>query len=294
MAVSYSYDDLAIREDLLGIMTNLSPTETQLLSGLATSSATQIQHQWLTKTLSDVKTNAYVEGVDASYPSLTNPARLMNYTQIFRNGYQVSGTDRAANTAAFADRYKEEAMQAMIESKNDIEYALMRGSLVCGSGTAARQLRGIKNWLSLATSQSGVSLSENILNDYFNLVWDNGTEVNAVYVPMRLKRRISGFTAGATKNVNLTDRRLVNAVDVYEADAARMVKLFAHRYVYVSGDNNYDVVGINEDLFKVAYFRKPKTQELAKTGDSSKGEVISELTMECLHQYGGFWGAAHL
>jgi len=291
---AYSYDDKAIREDLLDVMTNLSPTDTQLVAGLATSTAKQIQHDWLTKTLTAVKTNAHVEGADASYNTLTNPARLINYTQIFRQGYMVSDTERACNTAAFTDRYKLEATQAMVEVKNDIEYALMRGSLVCGAGTTARQLRGIKNWLSLVTSQSGITLTETILNDYFNLVWDNGTEVNAIYASMYIKRKISGFTAGSTKNTNNTDRRLVNAVDVYEADAAKMVKLFAHRHVTVSGDTNYDVVGVNEDLFRIAYFRKPKAEERAKTGDSTKGEVVTELTSECLHQYGGFWAQKHL
>ncbi len=57
----------------------------------------------------------------------------------------------------------------------------------------------------------------------------------------------------------------------------------------VSGDTNYDVIGIDEDKFKVAYLRKPFTRELAKTGDSTKGEVVGELTMECLHQDAGFY-----
>ncbi|HHI04319.1 MAG TPA: hypothetical protein ENL45_02120 [Candidatus Woesearchaeota archaeon] len=294
MAQAYTYDDGALREDLLDVLTNLSPTETQLVSGLGTSTANSILHEWLTDTLGSVKTNAYVEGVDASYPALTDPTRLFNYTQIFRQGYQVSDTERAVNTAAFNDRFAYEATKALKMLKNDMEYAVMRGSLACASGSAARMLKGIKNWLSLVTSQSGVSLSEEILNDYLENVWNNGTEVNAIYGGMYMKRKISGFTAGATKQVSITDRRLVNAVDIYEADAARMVKLFAHRYVTVSGDTNYDLVGINEDLFKIAYLRKPFTRELAKTGDSTKGEVITEATLECLHQSGGFWAQKHL
>lgn len=292
--VSYTYDDGAMREDLLSVLTNLSPTETQLVSGLGTSTAKQILHEWLYDTLGTVKTNAYVEGVDASYPATTDPTRLFNYTQIFRESYLVSDTLRDVDTAAFNDRYAYESTKALKELKNDMEYALMRGSLACGTGSAARQLQGIKNWLSITTSQSGVSLTEAILNDYFQLVWEAGTECNAVYGGMYIKRKISGFTAGATKNVETTDRRLVNAVDIYEADAARMVKLFAHRYVTVSGDTNYDVVAINEDLFKVAYLRKPFQRELAKTGDATKGEVVTEATLECLHFDGGILASAHL
>ena len=43
-----TYHDGALREDLLSIITNLTPTETQLFSGLGTSSATSIRHEWLT------------------------------------------------------------------------------------------------------------------------------------------------------------------------------------------------------------------------------------------------------
>ena len=79
-----------------------------------------------------------------------------------------------------------------------------------------------------------------------------------------------------------------------EADAAKLVKLFAHRYVTVSGDTNYDLVGLNEDLFKIAYLRKPFTQELAKTGDADKGEVLCEMTLENLHYNAGFWAAQQI
>lgn len=295
MATAYVYDDGALREDLLNVLTNLSPKQTQLVTGLGTAKADSIRHEWLIDTLGAVKANAYVEGVDASYSTATNPTRLYNYTQIFREGYDVTDTERAVNTAAFNDRFAYEATKAMTEIKNDMEYAIMRGSLASGTGSAARYMRGIKMSVSLVTSQSGVSLSEAILNDYFQNVWDNtSSEVNAVFGSMYIKRKISGFTAGTTKNLDANDKRLVNAVDVYQGDAATNVKLFAHRYVTVANDTNYDVVAINEDMFKIAYLRKPFTRELAKTGDSTKGEVVTELTLENLHYNAGVWAKAHL
>lgn len=292
---AYTYDDASRREDLLGILTNLDPTENQLGSGLGTSDAKDIRHEWLIDTLSSVKVNAYAEGTDASYQTLTNPARLYNYCQILRQSYQVTDTEREVNPAAYSDRFTYEATKGLKLLKNDLEYALMRGSLASGTGSAARQLRGIKNSLSLITSQSGVSLSETALNDYLQLVWDNtSTQVNAIYGGMYMKRKISGFTAGSTKFTEVTDRRLINAVDIYEADAAKVVKLFAHRYVTVSGDTNKDIVGLNEDMFKIAYLRKPFDRELAKTGDATKGEIVTEVTLENRHYNAGFWGQAHL
>lgn len=288
---TYSYDDLAIKEDLLDAITNIDPVENQLMSGLGTSRADAVMHQWLTDTLATVGNNAATEGAAFSASSRTNPARLLNYTQIVKKDYSVSDTDRASNAAGFQDRYAYETTKAMKEWKRDAEYALMRSSLVCGTGSAARQLKGIKNWLSITTNASGVSLTETLLNDRFQETWSNGVEVNAMYMPMYLKRKISGFTAGATKNVETTDRRLVAAVDVYQGDAASNVKLFAHRYVTVSGDTNYDLVGINEDYFKIAYLngRQPKKVDIAKTGDSTDAQIIGELTLECRHQSAGFW-----
>jgi hypothetical protein len=65
--------------------------------------------------------------------------------------------------------------------------------------------------------------------------------------------------------------------------------LFAHRYVTVSGDTNYDMVGLDESKWRIAYLRKPFTRELSKTGDATKGEVVGELTLECLHKDAGFY-----
>ena len=296
LSTSVPYDDAAMREDLLAILQNISPTETQLVSGLGSSQATAIRHETLMDTLTAVKVNAHFDGAAATYIGLTNPTRLYNYTQIFKQGFKVSDTDRAVNTASFNDRYQYEATKALKVIKNDMEFAMMRGSMASGSGSdVIRQLRGLKLSLSLITNQSATSLSEKILNDLFQLVWDNtGVQINAVYGPMYIKRKISGFTAGATKYFTQDDRRLINAIDVYQADAASMVKLFAHRYVYQSGDANYDIVGINEDFFKIAYLRKPVVTQLAKLGDSTDGQVVVEATLETQHPNAGFWAADYL
>jgi len=247
-------------------------------------------------TLNAVKDNAQLEGADATYHGTTDPSRLYNYTQIMKQGYKVSDTERTVNTANYEDRYRYEQVKALKLMKNDMEYALMRGSLASGQTNVARRCRGVKASLSLITAQSGVSMTETMLNDYFQLVWDNtSTQVNAVYCPMYMKRKISSFTGGATKNINSADKRLINSVDVYEGDAASLVKLFAHRYVTVSGtDTNYGIVGIDEDKFRLAYLRKPTPTESAKTGDWTGGNIITEITLENLHYNAGFFADAHL
>ena len=191
-----------------------------------------------------------------------------------------------------------EAEKAMKAWANDVEFALVRGSLACGTGSSARRMKGIKNWFTSNnyTSQSGVSLSESMLNDYLQAVWDDGTEVNCVYAPMRLKRRISSFSASnkLTVNTEAVERRVINAVDIYQSDAASNVELYAHRYVQIAADTNYDLIGINKDLFKIAYLRRPVTQPIAKVGDADRESVIGEMTLQCYNEDAGFYTAALL
>lgn len=295
MASQYWYDDAANREDLLDLITNTSPRETQLFSGLGKSKAESIRHEWLSDSLKTPAHNAFVEGVDASYPVVTNPTRLVNYTQIIREGYQVTDSEEAGLKAGMQSRVSYEDMKQLMNWKNDAEFALMRASLVCGSGSAARSMRGVKAFINsgtgpLYTNASGVSLTEALLNDRLQDVWNaGGGEVDAIYVPMYLKRKISAFGTNITKNVAADDRRLVQSIDTYQADAAKLVKLFPHRYITVSGDTNYDIVGIQEDKFRVAIYRSPYTRELAKTGDSTNKEAIGEITLEVLNPKAGFW-----
>ncbi len=93
--ITYAYD-ASVREDLLGVITNIAPRETQLMTGLGSSTATAIRHEYLEDTLSAVKSNAYAEGADASFVAV-DPTRVHNYTQIIRQGYQVSDTQQAVD-----------------------------------------------------------------------------------------------------------------------------------------------------------------------------------------------------
>lgn len=290
--VNFTYGDTARRESLLDVLTMISPTETQLFTGLPKSKATNTLHQWIARDLETVGSNAQNEGQDAPADAAGDPSRLVNITQIFAKTAKVSGTELAVNRVG-GDRMAEEIRLKLAALKNDIEYALIRGSIASGGastgGTNARQLKGVKNWITTnSTNYSGATLTETVLNDIFESVWNAGGNVDAVYTSMKGKRRISGFTAGATKNVETTDRRLVNAVDVYEADAAKMVKLFAHRYVTVSGDYGttatpgFDLLALQEDTWAIAFLdgREPKTEDLATTGDFRAKEIITELTLE--------------
>lgn len=289
---NFTYTDAARREDLLDVLTNIDPVEDRLFKLLGKTTAYNTLHEWPVDTLEAVGDNAQSEGSDAPADAATDPTRLVNITQIFAKTARVSGTEQAVNSAGFSDRMAYEITKKMKAMSNDIELALVRGSIASGVATTAsgaRRLKGIKNWITTnASNYSGATLTETVFNDMLEASWNNGGNINSAVTSMKGKRRISGFTAGTTKKIDSDEKRLVNSINVYESDAAGTVKILAHRMVTRSGDYGttatpgFDVLLLQDDTWKVAILqgREPKTKDLAVTGDYVAKEILTELTLE--------------
>jgi len=296
MAQRYVRDDASVKESVLDLITNISPTENYFVSNLQRATGNDEFHIVPRDTLRTPSLVAAVEGADATYDG-NDPTTLLNMMHIVSVGFEVTDSEAAVDRyGSPEDRIAYETEKALKDWSDFAEFALVRSTIITGTGSAARQMRGLKSSLSIVTAQSGVSLSETILNNYLQNVWLQGANVDLVAVPIQLKRRISGFNGnGATKFYNQEDKRLVTPIEIYESDASnKPVKLIAHRYVTVSGDTNYDIVGVETDHFATAWLREPKLRTLAKTGDSEKRQIIGEFTLEARNQFAGFVGTAHL
>lgn len=296
MAQRFVRDDASVKESVLDLITSISPTENYVLSNFQRSSANDEFHFFPRDTLRTPALRAGVEGADPTYDG-SDPTKAMNMLHIIEVGFDVTDSEAATDRyGSPEDRVAYESDKALKDWGNFSEFALVRSTLITGNNSTARQMEGLKECLTLDTSQSGVSLTETILNNYLQNVWNQGSNVDLILAPMYHKRKISAFNAeGATKFYNQEDRRLVLPIEVYESDASgKPIKLVAHRYVQQSGDTNYDLVGVEMDHFAVAYLREPKVRPLAKTGDSERRQVVGELTLECRSDLAGFIARAHL
>lgn len=280
---AWSFTDKAVREDLLDILTNIDPTESNFMDAVPTTQAQGVLHEWLTDTLDTPGDNANIEGADQPTVSLTNPTRANNKTQIFAKGWKVTNTEMAVTHAGFSSRKTLEVQKKLKSLKNDMEFTFIRGTAATGDGTAtATRLKGVKASITTnVTSQSGVSLSETMMNQYLQNTWTSGGRVNALYVGATLKQRITGFSANNVRNVDAAGKTLVATINVYQGDfGAPMIEVKLHRYVTVAGDVNFDLLGLQEDTWAVSWLRKPQNLDLAPTGDAIKGELVGEATIE--------------
>lgn len=295
-----TYDDSARREDLIDLIADVSPDANPLMTMLSTTKASGTYHEWLEDYQSrptSVSTTA--EGAEATFSDLTQPSRRGNFTQIITKTFKVSGTESVVDVAGMGDPYDYQAKKALADWKNKAEYSLIRGAAASGSSGVARQMIGMDSVITSHSTGvlSGCSLSETEFNNMVSDVWsDVGQDdvFDMVLVPFGLKQKISSFTAGNTRYLDATDKKLVRPVMVYESDGG-VHRIFAHKDVRsAAATPGPTFIGIKEDKWRIAYLRNPKTKVLPDNGDYKAGMITGELTLEYLAERTGVrrWGYA--
>lgn len=285
--VQNTYGTAVIREDLLDIITNLSPTETQLFTGLKRGKkATNTYHEYpvdsyaaVTGTSTDKKA---VEGADYGDDDVTTPTREGNYTQIIKQTYKVTGTAQVVDTAGMTNPKAYQQAKALVNWKHKAEWSILHGVKAAGDATTAREMGGLFDLTTTNAVAASTVLDEKLLGDYIQLGWENSSaKISEIYVGAFLKRVISGFTAGLEKTIAADDKRLVAAVDVYETDFG-IAKLFLHRYIdsVVTASNTHNMLLIAPETLFYSGLREPVNKDVPATGDYEKGVIIGEFTIE--------------
>lgn len=299
MPMSLTYNNPSLRESLLDFITNLSPTDNQLFTGLQKSKATSTTHSWLVDTyatLTNTSTDKkQIEGADYGAGDVTNPTRKSNYTQIIREDYKVSGTEQATLHAGMPNPKAYHMAKAMVNWKNKAEWAILHGVAAAGNASTAREMGGIFDQVTTnKVANATAALTETLFIDYMGQVWAAGGTADAVYVGAKLKRVISAFTAGSTKFIESKDKRLVSAVDVYESDFG-IVKLFLHRFIdsVLAAGSTSNIAILTENTWALAQLRDPQNFDAPKAGDYEKGAIIGEFTLEGRYEAANFVGKGY-
>lgn len=285
MGILITYEDGNRLEDVMRTVISITPTDTPFMSGIQKCKAFNTLHQWPRDTLTTRQDNAKIEGGSFSYGSHTPPTRSDNVTQIFDKSVNVSSTERWVKQAGINDMFEYELLKATKAIATDIEHALLRGSKATGNASVARRLAGALNYISTNATAvvSGTKLTESFFAGLSELAWIAGGDPDEVYVGSRLKRIISQYSAGLTKNVEAKDNRLINSIDVYEGDFG-LQKIFLTRD-FVSTANACQIVIIENARWKMAIGEEvhelPKEQ-VAQDVHGTKGMIRGEITLEAL------------
>jgi hypothetical protein len=276
-----TFDQVGKREDVEDIIYDISPTTTPMLSSIGSSTAAATLHQWLQDELAAVGTNASVEGADAGTAStITQTVKTAN-TQIFEKVVQVSGTAEAVGTYGRTSDLAYAIAKAGKEIKRDIEHSFVGAGQAgtAGNGTTARQLTSAANQIAAATTNTAGSnraLSEALLLDVLQKCYEEGGEPNQVQVTPSHSVTVAGFaTASGRQRDFATGTTLVNAVDIIISPFGQ-VSVVPNRFL-----NANTVLVLDTEYWSRAVLRPMQTIVLAKTGDSDKRQMLTELTLVC-------------
>lgn len=297
-----SYDARGIREDLSDVIYNISPEETPFYTACAKAKASNTLHEWQTDALRSSGDNAHIEGDDTIAEARSATVRLNNRTQIFKNSVVIPGTDVGLNKAGRAREMAYQVLKIAKEQKLDIEKAMFANQAkVAGDATTARRMAGVPAWLTTNTNfQSGNSgadptgdgsnartddgtptaFSQTKFDSVMQAIWVSGGKPDSVYLSAFQMNLALGFTGNNNQRSNIT------------AEAEKVIK---HMAVYVTPwgtvefkptreNRARDVFIMQDDMWAVGVLRSTKNEELAKTGDNEKRQVVTELTLVCRNE----------
>jgi hypothetical protein len=281
------------KEDVLDLITMISPDETPFFSRLGTSRAYSTLHIWLTDELTNnASGEAKQEGDSAAAYLLTDKSRIQNYTQIDDRAFTITGTEEAVSHYGLDSQYSYQLEKAMKELKIKMEKNLLYGS-AAGAGAAtgaARTLKGALAWaLSDGTGASGAAsvsaLTESIYNNVLQYMFTDGANPTTTFVPGFLKRRISAFASNNARYIDMgSSKKLSGVVSIYESDFG-VQEIVLDRWITGLGNAGADTgCGLicNPSQLKIAYLRKPFTNPIAVDGDRKTTQILTEYTLEAL------------
>lgn len=300
MATYKTYESVGNREDLTDVIYNISPTDTPFMSSVGKTKATAVYHEWQTDSLADASTaNAVVEGADASSATLAPTTRVGNRTQISQKTIQIAGTLESIDKAGRKSEKAYQLSKASSELKRDMEKILLSNqAAVTGDASTARKLGSLQAWLetnyvgagtagsdgtTARVSGTDAAFTETMLKNAVKAAYEQGGNPSVLMVTPTQKQVVSGFAGIAEQRYQAPSNApttIVGAADVYLSDFGTL-SVVPNRFMTADSDDNGEVAFVlDPEYASIAYLRPFATNELAKTGDSEKTQLLVEYTLE--------------
>lgn len=273
------------REDLLDIITNISPDETPLMNKFGRSKVTGMVHSWLTDSLDQPAQNAHLE--DAAFSSTPSVPRvkLDNYIQIFMRDCMVTDSQEAVLKAGVKSEMAYQLAKVLKAIALDVEYAIVNNDTARQGGASTTGLMGgipyfinatkLPDNVIAAQGDENADFTEEEFNDAIQAAWKVGGTPDIAVMSGANKRIVSAFTGNAHRERSADSTKIKQIVNVYESDFG-LVNTLLHRLM---PDTRIDF--LQSEFWKLAYLIPFKTVERPKDSLVNGKVVTGQLTMEC-------------
>lgn len=267
-----STEQLSLSKELVVLGIQSTPLTSLLLSKGSVEKAMSTVYTWREKTIDDTADITFAEGSETTVFQQSVKRELSNILQIFKKAVSLSGTAEAMQR----NKFSEEVADRLLEMKINLEKTLINGLKDDGSVTGIRKMSGLLEFADASNAASGTqSQAVTLLLASMKKMWNNDLAEGNYYafVNADVKEVIDDHYQGQysyqhkttnfgllveTINTNFGQINLVLSKHV----PADKILLFNDAYV--------DLVTLRETTFET----------LAKTGDSTKGQIVGEYSVK--------------
>lgn len=310
-----TYSQIGRREDIIDEVFLIDPQETPFISSIGRTTATNTFHEWQTQALASAsKTNFQLEGDDSVTPTAaTARVRLGNYCAISYKVAAVSGTAQASVVAGVGNELDNQKMLKGVELRRDMELILLQNNKYeVGGASTVRECAGLAAYITnadmtgtnLFTAATGTgatqwnlaaatarALSLTILNGAILEAYKDGGRPNMLILSPAQKQKFSALTLqsslGGAAQVRYSTGQarampLIGTVDMWMSDFGTLEVMADVQLAADTGTANLDASAFLVDTryATLASYRPMFTEDLAKTGDNTKFQVVAEYTLE--------------
>ena len=299
-----------VREDLIDLITLTQPWKTPVISASGKGTAENTFHEWQRDNLRAAnKDNAALSGDDAVATAKSPPSRVANTCQIFQDTIAVDGRVEKVKKAGMASAMKHHKAKAYKEINRDMEAAVVSKNLsVADNGTLSGKLAGLGRLIytnalhgslgvtpahttgaatTALTAGTNRALTVTLLNTAVQQTYVNSGEVPPeVFMSPAHKEIFSTFTGIAANRLDVKNNdqgRIVSGADVYVSNFG-MLTIIPH-YLMAGSDM---VLGLDTDYIDMVYLRPYQSKELARTGDSTREQVLVDATLRVTSEVAQF------
>lgn len=218
------------------------------------------------------------EGADARAARYKARKPASNYTQIFDDSIEVSGTAEAVTQYGISDLYEYEKQKKQIELALQLEKALING--VAYQSGNVRQMRGVRNFIQTNVSDAAnAGIDGGKLNDALQSIYEKG-----------------GFTSGGNYKIMVAakQKRAISALDSNkilitqgENSRGQKVDMFVSDFgqFEIVLNNNLDpkealITDVNRMAIRPLVGREFFHKYMGEQGDYTRGILVGEYTLE--------------
>lgn len=218
---------------------------------------------------------ARLEGDDSDSIGFTDITTNYNYTQIFHKEIKVTETERVIDNYGFSDAYQYQAAKSMPEMMRLIELSILNnGSPEAGTATTPRAMGGYRSFIT-SNTLSGASMTQATFENAIKLIYADGGsgKYTAICSPTNMQKIKNFYDSSSFLRVDRTETtvgmRINGIITPFGEVDLVMDRWISDSYIPILDLNNIGMVTL----------RPFAVEELAKTGDAMKTELVGEFTL---------------